>query len=111
MAAINIIPTTDWKNIPGCLSGPNNDIATLACIPGVIQNVISFLVLFAGAVCVFLIIVAGYKFVMSEGDPEKIASARKTLTYAIGGFLFVTLSFVILNIIASFTGAPLLAPK
>lgn len=111
MAAINIIPTTDWKDIPGCLSGPNNDVATLACIPGVLQNIINFLVLFAGVVCVFLIIIAGYKIVTSEGDPEKMSSARKTLFYAIGGFLLVILSFVILNIIATYTGVESIAPK
>ena len=48
---------------------------------------------------------------MSEGDPEKIATARKTLTYAIFGFVFILLSFVILNAIAKFTGVEQLAPK
>lgn len=105
----NIIPTADWTTT-GCVD-QQTGVATLACIPIVLQNLINFMALFAGIVCVFLIVFAGYKFVMSEGDPEKIASARKTLTYAIGGFIFVLLSFVILNIIANFTVVDRLAPK
>ena len=103
---VNIIGTQPWDN---CVK---DGVATLACIPIALNNIISFLVLFAGVVCVFLIIYSGYKFVMSEGDPEKISSARKTLTWAIGGFLLVVASFFILNFISQFTGATqLVAPK
>lgn len=98
---------SDWKS---CLQ-PGTDVATLACIPVVLQNVINFLIIFAGIICVFFIVWAGYKFVMSEGDPEKVASARKTLTYAIAGFIFVLGSFLILNLIANFTGVTRLSPK
>jgi len=101
-----MIPTSDWGN--DCVK---DGIATLACIPFVLQNIINFLILFAGIVCVFLIVLAGFKFVTSEGDPEKVSSARKTLLYAIGGFLFVLASFFILNVIANFTGVDRLAPK
>lgn len=100
------IAMSDWKE---CLS--NGDVATLACIPLVLQNIINFMIIFAGVICVFLIIFAGFKFVTSEGDPEKIAVARKTLFYAIGGFMLVLLSFVILTALSEFTGVDRLAPK
>ena len=88
-----------------------NGVATLDCIPVVLQNIINSLILLAGIVCVFLIVFAGYKFVMSEGDPEKIASARKTIFYAIGGFFLVLASFLILNVLGKFTGVNFVAPK
>lgn len=100
-----IIPTSEWGS---CVKG---GVATLDCVPIVLQNIINFMVLFAGIVCVFLIVFSGYKFIMSEGDPEKVASARKTLTYAIAGFLFVLASFWLLNLIAVFTGVNRLAPQ
>ena len=99
------ITMSPWES---CLS--NGDVATLACIPLVLQNIINFMIIFAGIICVFLIIFAGFKFVTSEGDPEKIATARKTLFYAIGGFLLVLLSFVILTALSEFTGVTRLAP-
>jgi hypothetical protein len=101
-----MIPTTAWGN---CVSPEG--VATLRCIPVVLGNIINFLVLFAGIVCVFLIIYSGYKFITSEGDPERISMARKTLFYALGGFLFVLLSFFFLNIVAQFTGVQQIAPR
>lgn len=99
-----MIPTYEWG---GCVK---DGVATLECIPKVFQNVINFMILFAGIVCVFLIVFAGYKFVMSEGDPEKVASARKTITYAIAGFLLVLASFWLLNLVAVFTDVKRIAP-
>lgn len=101
-----MIPVADWGN---CVS--QEGVATLACLPIVLQNIINALVVIAGLVSVFMIIYSGYKFVMSEGDPEKISSARKTLIYAIAGLIFVLLSFVFLNVIAKFTGVEQLAPQ
>ncbi len=97
--------TSVWGS---CVQG---GVATLACIPVVLQNIINFLILFGGVVCVFLIVFSGYKYITSEGDPEKVSSARKTIFYAIGGFLLVLGSFLLLNIIATFTGVTRLSPK
>lgn len=105
MAAFNI-PTMDWGS---CLS--NGDIATIACVPIVLQNIINFLLMFAGIIAVFLIVYSGIKFVTSSGDPQKVESARKTLTYAIIGFVFILFSFVTINFIAQFTGVTQLIKK
>lgn len=96
----------DWDS---CLVEGN--VATLRCVPIVLQNIINSMIVIAGIVCVFVIIYAGYKFVMSEGDPEKITSARKTIFYGIAGFILILLSFVLLNIIANLTGVEQIAPK
>ena len=102
-----MIPIESWE-ASGCVK---DGVATIACIPIVIQNIVNALVIIAGVVAVFMIIFAGYKFVMSEGDPEKIADARKTLTYAIAGLIFIFMSFFFLNLIAKFTGVEQIAPK
>ena len=97
---------SDWGS---CVSPEG--VATIACIPVVVQNVINALIVIAGIVAVFMIIYAGYKFVMSEGDPEKISNARKTLIYAIGGLIFIFLSFFLLQTISNLTGVKQLAPQ
>src|SRR3989344_6970204 len=99
-----MIQTTDWGS---CVK---DGVATLACIPIVMQNVINFAVLFAGVVCVAIIIYAGIKFATSEGDPEKIAIARRSVTYAIGGLRFVIIFFVVLGIVGNITGVERLVP-
>lgn len=104
----------DWKSVSNCIfveEKTQAEVATLACIPVVIQNIVNSLVILAGVVFVFLIIISGYKFVMSEGDPEKVASARKTFIYALVGFIFILLSFVFLNIIGELTGVERISPQ
>lgn len=103
------IQTTSWTNClytpPGGNADPNNGVATLSCIPIILQNLINFLALFAGVVAVFLIIFAGFKFVTSEGDPQKVASARNTLLFVLWGAIVIVASFAIVNLIVVLTGA------
>jgi len=89
----------DWSS---CLE--NGDVATLACIPIVIKNVINWALIFAGVVALALVIYAGFKFVTSKGDPQGVDEAKKVLTYAIIGLLIVFFSFAILNFLAAVTG-------
>ena len=89
----------DWTS---CLD--ENNVATLACIPIVIKNLVTWALIFAGVVDVVIVIYAGFKFVTSKGDQQEVDNAKKTLTYAIVGLLFILLSFAILNLIATVTG-------
>ena len=99
------IPTSDWG---ACVQ---SGVATLKCIPVVLQNVVNFLVMFSAVVAVFFIVWSGIKFVTSQGDQQKIESARKTMTWAIAGLVFILAAFFILNFIAQFTGVTSIAPK
>lgn len=96
----------DWDNIvKGCVEDPDGKkVATLNCIPAVFQNIIFGAFLFAGIVAVILIIYSGIKFILSGGDPKQVEGARKTMTYAIIGFVLILLSFAILNLISAVTG-------
>ena len=88
----------DWST---CLEG---DVATLRCVPIIIQNVINAALIFAGVVALIFIIYSGIKFISSKGDPQGVDAAKKTLTYAIIGLIIVFLSFFILQIISDVTG-------
>jgi hypothetical protein len=52
-----------------------------------------------GGIALILIIMSGYKFMASQGNPEKTKEASEQLTSAIIGLLFIILSFVILQVI------------
>lgn len=45
------------------------------------------------------IILAGYTYLTSTGDPAKVKSANEKLTSAITGIIFIVLSLVILKVI------------
>lgn len=52
-----------------------------------------------GFLTVFYIIFAGIRFIISRGDPEKVAEARSRLTYAIVGFIILLLAFAATQLI------------
>jgi hypothetical protein len=68
-------------------------------VAGFIQRIYRLLLGIAGGVGVFLIIYAGYKYIISRGDPEGIKGAKEMLVSTIVGLLFLIFSFVILEII------------
>lgn len=82
----------------------NNDVATLACIPIIIQNVVTAALVFSGIVALVLIIYAGITYITSRGDQTKVDNAKKTLTYAVLGLIIIFLSFFIIGLISTLTG-------
>lgn len=84
----------------------NGTVATLSCIPVIFSNIINALFIFVGITSLVIIIISGYKFMNSAGDPKKLESARETLTYAIVGLLLVLFSLFIRNLISQITGVP-----
>ena len=53
----------------------------------------------AGGIALILIILAGYRYMTSQGNPEAVKAANEQLTAAIVGLLFIIFSFVILRTI------------
>ena len=47
----------------------------------------------------FQIIIAGYRIMISEGEPKKLSEAKEHLTDSIVGIIFVILGIVILRVI------------
>jgi len=86
-----------------CVVG-KEQVATLKCIPAVFENLIAAALVFAGVVAVIFIILAGYKYLTSGGDPKKLEGAQKTLTFAIIGLFLIVFSFFIINMISYITG-------
>ena len=76
-----------------------NGVATLRCIPEFIGSVSSFVFLLAGVVAVGLVIISGIRFMISQGDPGKVAQARSSLTFAIIGLVIVILAYAIVTFV------------
>ncbi len=66
---------------PNPLFGPHSFLTTVI-------NLLSFAV---GVISVFVIIIAGIKFITSSGDPGSVTSARNTILYAVVALL-ITIS-------------------
>ncbi len=66
---------------------------------GFIKSLFSIILSLAGGIAIILIMIAGYRLMSSQGNPEKVQAAREQLTSAIVGLLFIIFSVTILQII------------
>jgi hypothetical protein len=64
-----------------------------------VQKIFSIVLGLAGGIALVMIILSGYKFMSSGGNPEKVKAAQEQLTSSIVGLLFIIFAFVILQII------------
>jgi len=82
------------------------DVAKLQDLEGIFGNVVNAVLGLAGIVLFIMLILGGFSYITSGSDPKKVESARNTLTYAIGGMIFIALAYLILKFIETFTGVP-----
>jgi uncharacterized membrane protein len=82
----------------------NGGVATISCIPLLITNIIYWALLLTGTVTVIIIILAGIRLVLAQGDAKQLDQGRRTIGFAILGLIIIFLSFSIVNIIGSITG-------
>lgn len=87
------------NSITKCLS-INTAIGPISTEPqAFIRRIFSIVLGLAGGIALVLIMISGYKFMISQGNPEKMADAREHLTSAVVGLIFIIFSFVILQVI------------
>ena len=64
-----------------------------------VKKIFSIILSLAGGILLLIIIATGYRFMTSQGDPEKLKAARETLTSAVIGLLFMIFALVILQVV------------
>lgn len=87
--------------IGGVDSDPVNP-PTFSGIDTILDNVIKLIFPIAGLVCVVFIIIGGYTWIASAGDPAKVKQAQGTLTWAIIGLVFVLIAALIISTVTDF---------
>ncbi len=84
------------------------DVSNLT-LDRLIHNGITLLLYVIILLSFIFVVIAGLKWILSQGDKKGVEEARKTLTFAIGGLVLAFLSFFIINLIGyALGGIPLL---
>lgn len=94
----------EWSN---CFAEgvPNSEgVATLQCLGPLFENVVNAVVAFGGIALFLMLLVGGFNFLFSAGDPKKLEQARGTISQAIVGLLIMSAAYLIINLIGKFTG-------
>lgn len=58
----------------------------------VVQNAIGILSMVIGVISVIMLVIGGFKYVISSGDPSNVNSAKNTILYAIVGLVVAGLA-------------------
>lgn len=102
LLAILIVPVCLQLVTPICAFA-ESDVQSAACQAGnplcnqgsddpineTIGKITKFIALIGGFVAVVIIIISGIKFTTSNGDPQKAASARNGVIYAVIGLIVI----------------------
>lgn len=71
----------------------------------ILLAVIDDLLRVAGIVAVVFVIIGGFKFITSNGEPEQAASARKSIIFALVGLAIALIAVVLVSFIGNSLGA------
>lgn len=66
---------------------------------GHLQAIINTVLAVTGAIAVLTIVIAGFRYIISQGNPSEVAIARNAILYALIGLAVVIAAFAIVNFV------------
>lgn len=66
-----------------------------------IQNMIQVVIVIMGAIALLVIVIAGLRYILSQGDPQKVAQAKNAIIYAVIGLIIVMFAQVIVAFVVN----------
>lgn len=98
LAQIGITRQPDSNRGSKVTGNPVNDLGTL------VNNLLTLFFTVGGIAFVIMILWGAVDWILSGGDKEKLAGARKRITTAIIGLVLLSLTFVILVVLGQILG-------
>ncbi len=96
---LNVVyAATTWDS---CVS---QGAATIQCLEPLFQSVVVAIVSLVGGALFIMLLIGGFRFLVSGGDQKKLEQAKNTLTSAIIGVVVIVVAYLILRTIQVFTG-------
>ena len=87
---------------PGsALGGTGAEVSTLAA------PLVTNIMFISGLFAFFIIIFAGFQYITSSGDKNKVAQAQNMLNYGIIGLILVISSYLLTRLVGALLGFPL----
>jgi len=92
----------DWGGV--CVGGEDKDVATVQGLECLIANIFTVIITLIGLSAFIMFIVGSLTWLTAGSNSGNMEKARKSFTYAVVGIVVALSAFIILNLIASFTG-------
>lgn len=65
----------------------------------VFRTISNTLILLVGAIAVIMLVIGGFRYVVSSGNPSAVEGAKNTILYAIIGIVVAILAFAAVNFV------------
>lgn len=92
--------TQEWTG--ACVQ--NEDVATIQGITCMIGNVLGVILPLIGLAAFIMLVVGSVRWMLSGGSSQNVEKARNTMVFAVVGIVLALTSYIIINILADFTG-------
>lgn len=80
------------------------DVATIQGLECLLANVFLVIITVIGLAGFAMLIVASFRWLASGGNTKQVDTAKGTMTYAVVGLVVSLSAFIVLELLASFTG-------
>jgi hypothetical protein len=91
-----------WEQ--ACVSEKHPDVATIQGFQCLLTRVLSSFLTLVGIAGFLMMIFSGIRILMSGGDSGAVEKSKNSITYAVVGLVLALSAFIILNLVAEFTG-------
>jgi len=76
----------------GPIEGSDADSAHL-------QTIVNTVLAITGAIAVLVIVVAGFRYIISQGDPNAVSTSKNAIIYSLVGLVVIIAAFAIVNFV------------
>lgn len=105
LIAASVEDTFGKVSPPPALQGiVNKDSSGAGGISTILSNMIALFYTAAAIVLIFMLLWGAFDWITSEGDKEKVDSARKKIINAIIGIILFAVAFAVIQVLGTFTG-------
>jgi hypothetical protein len=81
------------------LKSSDNNLPKVSANQSTLTTLLNIAFSIIGAVAVFFIVVAGLKYITSQGEPARVESAKNQILYALVGLVIVALAASVVNFV------------
>ena len=100
--------TTAWQGVCVETAADGEQVATIQGLQCLLGNILSVAITIIGLAGLVMFIVGAFTYMIAGTNAQLVEKAKKSITYAVIGLVVALSSFIILNLIAAFTGIPLI---
>jgi len=76
-----------------------NPIAKFDSVTTLVNLIVPIMMLVGGVITLTMLLLGAYRYLTSEGNPEKISKAQNVIWYAVIGLFLIVASFILTRII------------